>query len=304
MHRTLRPLAAALAATVAVTVLAACGGDDKADDTYKQDAKAAVLAIRAVGDRVGESIQKAPSQTDAEVTTTWEGLKKSADAALKQVQDLQPPTDKDKTLVENLVTAFTKADKDIGAIADAASVSDPTAAKSATQQLVADAPAVKTANNALGSSVGVAPASDTTAAATTTTADTGGTTATGGSFVEDAKVVVTNVKEAGTDLNQAITTAGDQTDDVLAGTLRGIDDKVVVAIGLVKQLSPATDAQQQATDALRTALETIDGDLSTLVDAVAAHDANAAKAATKQLLADSPAVSSANDALAEQTKSS
>lgn len=141
----------ALAAVAAVLLLAACGGGG--DDSYKTDARAATAAVSAVGDKLGSTIQTAGSSTDTELAAELDALKTQADAALKKVNDLQPPDDSAKALVESLSTALTKATADIGALADAVSTSDAATAKSATVTLLQDSPAVKTANQALRSSV-------------------------------------------------------------------------------------------------------------------------------------------------------
>lgn len=165
MSRILRPAAILAVLIASLFALAACGGDDKgSDDSYKQDAKAVVLSVRAAGTQVGNVMSNADTTSDAALTQQLDALQKQTAAVLTSIEALKPPSDADQKLVEALKTAFAKVNTDIGKIADAATANDPTGARSATEQLVADSPAVKVANNALGTSVGVPPAPTVTTA--------------------------------------------------------------------------------------------------------------------------------------------
>ena len=288
MSRLLRPVALSMLA-VAALALTACGGDSGGDSSYEKDAKATVLAVRAAGDKLGTVLENASSQTDAALTSQLEAVQTQTAAALAQIKALDPPDDKATKLVDALEAAFSKANTDVVKLTDAATANDPTGARSATEQLVRDSPAVKTANNALGLSVGVPPSK-----ATTTAAAPGGDPA---AFATGAGAVVNRVAELGTTVEGIIKGAGDETDAALAKQLADAEDEAAAAISDLQALQPPTAKDQKLVENLNTALQAIDTDLGSLSSSVAAHNVDAAKAGTRQLLTDAPAVAKANNAL-------
>jgi len=291
MSRLLRPVAVSMLA-VAALALTACGGDSGGDSSYEKDAKATVLAVRAAGDKLGTVLENASSQTDAALTSQLEAVQTQTAAALAQIKALDPPDDKAQKLVDALATAFAKANTDVVKLTDAATANDPTGARSATEQLVKDSPAVKAANNALGLSVGVPARKETTP---TTPATPNGDPA---AFNTAATAVVNRVAQLGTTVEGIIKGAGDQTDAALAKQLADAEDEAAASITDLKALQAPTAKDQTLVDNLNTALQAIDSDLGSLSSSVAAHNVDAAKAGTRQLLTDAPAVAKANNALA------
>lgn len=288
MSRLLRPVAVSMLA-VAALALTACGGDSGGDSSYEKDAKATVLAVRAAGDKLGTVLENASSQTDAALTSQLEAVQTQTAAALAQIKALDPPDDKAQKLVDALATAFAKANTDVVKLTDAATANDPTGARSATEQLVKDSPAVKAANNALGLFVGVPARKETTPA--TPNGDPA-------AFNTAATAVVNRVAQLGTTVEGIIKGAGDQTDAALAKQLADAEDEAAASITDLKALQAPTAKDQTLVDNLNTALQAIDSDLGSLSSSVAAHNVDAAKAGTRQLLTDAPAVAKANNALA------
>lgn len=288
MSRLLRPVALLLLAVAAVA-LAACGSDNGGDSSYEKDAKATVLAVRAAGDKLGTVLQGASSQTDAALTSQLEAVQTQTAAALAKIKALDPPDDKAQKLVDALATAFSRANTDVVKLTDAVTANDPTGARSATEQLVKDSPAVKVANNALGLSVGVAPRAETTP--TTPSGDPA-------AFNTGATAVVNRVAALGNTVEGIIKGAGDQTDAALAKQLADAEDEAAASITDLQALQAPTAKDQTLVDNLNTALQAIDADLGSLSSSVAAHNVDAAKAGTRQLLTDAPAVAKANNALA------
>jgi hypothetical protein len=85
---------------------------------------------------------------------TFAGLADEAREAVADLQALDPPAS-ERAKVGALVSALGTAARDLDAIAVAARGNDADAARSATETLVEDSPAVQAANRALKAAVGV-----------------------------------------------------------------------------------------------------------------------------------------------------
>jgi len=317
MSRTVRPVALVATLLASLLLLAACGGDDKGSDdgaAYKQQAKAVVLSIRATGDKLGEVLSNASETNDAQLTQQLESVQDLITSDQADIDALEPPDDTAKKLVATLKTAYAAVVTDVGKLTDAATANDPTGAKTATEQLVKDSPAVKTANNALGVSVGVAPRTETDVPTdTTAAADATGTTDTTGTavgddggvdFVTAADAVTTRIAELGNQIESIIKGASKSDDATLSKQLADAEDEALAAITDLKALQPPTPEYEQMVSDLNDAMQAIDGDLGSLSSSVGAHDVEGSKAGTRKLLKDAPAVAKANNALADATRTS
>ena len=313
MSRTVRPVALVATLLASLFLLAACGGDDKGsgdDAAYEKQAKAVVLSIRATGDKLGDVLSNAENTNDAQLTQQLEAVQDLITSDQADIDALEPPDDTAEKLVATLKTAYAAVVTDVGKLTDAATANDPTGAKTATEQLVKDSPAVKTANNALGVSVGVPPRTESDTPTATTSADTTDTTGTsvgddgGVDFVTAADAVTTRIAELGNQIESIIKGASKQDDATLSKQLADAEDEALAAITDLKALQPPTPEYEQMVADLNAAMQEIDGDLGSLSSSVGAHDVEGSKAGTRKLLKDAPAVAKANNALADATRTS
>lgn len=161
---------------------AGCGGDDKKDDgaadaakakataaaAFKTGAKTATEETTKIGDDLGTAIQGADQETDAALAATFTSLATRARGVVADLNALETPQES-RAEVTALVGALTTGAQDLDAIATAARAHDASSARSATQTLVQDSPAIKTAKEALEAEIGVKPDAGTGTATTGTT---------------------------------------------------------------------------------------------------------------------------------------
>jgi hypothetical protein len=155
--------AAALA--VPVLALSACGsgGDSTTSSSaFTTRAKAAVASVKSAGASLGATLNGADKQSDKALAAQLTANQKEIDAALAKVKALDPSEDSDKAAVDALATSLATASADVGALADAADVSDAKTAKTAAEKLAADSGAVKAADHALDAIVNPGTATTTT----------------------------------------------------------------------------------------------------------------------------------------------
>lgn len=159
----------ALLAVVMIAAFAAgCGGSDS-DDTatetatasqqqqaaaFKSGATAATAATTKIGTDLGAAIQSASSQTDAQLAATFTDLAARSRAVVADLNALDPPA-ASRAKVNALVGALSTGAQDLDAIATAARAGDAASAKSATETLVRDSPAIMAAKDALDADLGV-----------------------------------------------------------------------------------------------------------------------------------------------------
>jgi hypothetical protein len=172
------------AVALVALAFAGCGGDSKKDDdkadaakakataaaAFKTGAKAATTETTKIGDDLGTAIQDASKQTDAALAAQFTSLASRARGVVGDLNALETPQ-ASRAEVTALVGALTTGAQDLDAIATAARAHDASSARSATQTLVQDSPAIKTAKDALETEIGVKPDSG-TGTGTTTTAST------------------------------------------------------------------------------------------------------------------------------------
>lgn len=146
------PRRSLLIVTVIAVLVAGCGGDNdatkKKDADFKEDATAAATQTSQLGKDLGSAIEGAGSTTDAQLAKTFSDLTSRARAVVAKLRALEPP-DKARQKVDDLAAALSTGAKDLAAIATAVRSSDAAGARTATQTLVSDSPAIKTANDAL-----------------------------------------------------------------------------------------------------------------------------------------------------------
>ena len=143
-----------LIVAVAIAALAAgCGGGG--DDAAKKDAakfrsgaKAATTETTKIGTDLGTAVQAARNQTDAALAATFTDLASRARAVVADLNALDPP-DPSRAKVNALVSALGTGAQDLDAIAAAARAHDASSARSATETLGRDSPAIKAAKDAL-----------------------------------------------------------------------------------------------------------------------------------------------------------
>jgi len=159
---------------------AGCGGDSKKDDeaaaaakakavaaaAFKKGAKAATAETTKIGNDLGTAIQGANKETDAALAATFTSLATRARAVVADLNELETPQES-RAEVTALVGALSTGAQDIDAIATAAHAHDASSARSATETLVRDSPAIKAAREALEAEIGSSGAGTKTTASTT-----------------------------------------------------------------------------------------------------------------------------------------
>lgn len=138
---------AGVALVVAAGALSACGGDNEQE--FIDASNKTTSEISAIGQDIGSTVSGAGDQTDAELRRQFTRLADRAAKAVKDLDALDPPDDDIRKTVDELSSALTKGQKDLENIASAAGASDAAAARTATQELVKDSPAISAGNRKL-----------------------------------------------------------------------------------------------------------------------------------------------------------
>lgn len=142
--------------TLSVTVLlavpfAGCGQSDK--DKYINDYKPLNDKLLKLGDDLTSTVNGAGSDSNSQLASKFDGFDARFTSLRKQIIALNTPSDlkaPSKALTESLAST----QKDVAAIAKAAKASDPSAARSATVKLAADAQTVNIDQNKLAKATG------------------------------------------------------------------------------------------------------------------------------------------------------
>ncbi|MGI8845103.1 MAG: hypothetical protein ACR2HC_02845 [Thermoleophilaceae bacterium] len=146
----------ATATTLSVTALVAlplagCGQSDK--DKYVNDYKPLNDKLLTLGDDLGKAVSGAGSESNSQLATRFTKLGTRFKTLRSDISGLETPGDlKDES--KGLTSALGSTQKDVEAIAAAAKGSDPSAARSASMKLVADAQKVNTTQNTLAKATG------------------------------------------------------------------------------------------------------------------------------------------------------
>lgn len=144
-HRLRRIAGVAVAA--AALALSACGGED--DQDFIDASKKTTTEISAIGQDIGTTVSGAAQETDADLQKEFTELADRAGKAVEDLGALDPPNDDIQTTVDELSSALSKGQKDLENIATAAGASDADGARTATQALVKDSPAISAGNTKL-----------------------------------------------------------------------------------------------------------------------------------------------------------
>lgn len=120
-------------------------------------------------------------------------------------------------------------------------------------------------------------------------------------FIDASKQASTEISAIGQDIGTTVSAAGEQTDAELQRQFAALADRTGKAADDVDALDPPNDEIQKTVDDLSSALTKGQQDLENIASAAEASDADAARAATQQLVKDSPAISAGNTKLKEQT---
>ncbi|HEY3725609.1 MAG TPA: hypothetical protein VGL51_00445 [Solirubrobacteraceae bacterium] len=116
--------------------------------SFKSGFAADKVQFRALGANLQKALTQAGSKTDAQLATELSQLSDQAKAQAQRLSQLNPPA-KFKTALDNLVNSLNNVSSDLKSISDAATKHDATAAKAATEKLVADAAKVKSSDTQL-----------------------------------------------------------------------------------------------------------------------------------------------------------
>jgi hypothetical protein len=149
--------ALASAVVIAALALAGCGSSSPAQPSlsaFKSGFQAEKAAFRQLGLDLQKTITGAKAKTDAQLATEIRVLSGRASQQASQLAKLKPPA-KFKTSLTRLVAGFRAVSTDLTSIATAAVKHNGTAAKSATETLLADAAKVKTADDAITTGLGL-----------------------------------------------------------------------------------------------------------------------------------------------------
>jgi hypothetical protein len=170
-------VAVALAGVLAAGA-AGCGGSSgpSTKETFTAGYKAQRTALNKVSDQIGQVLNGADGKTDEEVVTELRDVEGRYRALLVKLEALKAPDD-----LKADFGAVTKSarvlDDDLVAITGAAGAHDAASAKTATEQLVAHIPALKTAAAKLVKALGLPPIKETADASPTGDASGGKITA-------------------------------------------------------------------------------------------------------------------------------
>src|SRR3954452_16511887 len=140
-------------AMLTVALLAGCGGGSDSSDQFNKDFKAVNDQLLDLGTTVGRALQAAPQTTDDMLAGEFAGFATQLDTIKGRVDALKPPSDQ-KAEVDALSAAVAALSKDLKDISSAAKVHDTTKAREATQALLRDSRALRTARRALAKETG------------------------------------------------------------------------------------------------------------------------------------------------------
>jgi hypothetical protein len=140
---------------LAAVVLAGCGGSSGPSlSSFKSGFAADKAQFTKLGTDLATSVEKAGSQSNAELASAFAALSQRATQQASQLGKLDPPA-KYKDDLDQLKARFTTVATDLSEIATAATKGDPQAAKAATEKLVQDAAKVKSSDTALTGALGL-----------------------------------------------------------------------------------------------------------------------------------------------------
>jgi hypothetical protein len=147
-----RPLTALVIAAIAISGIAACGGDDDGDQAFQDDFPALSERIAALGEQVGNTIEAAENATDEELASEFDDFAQRLGELRQDLEDLEPPEDLADER-DDLASAMGEVRSALEDIASAAEDGDAEAAREATLELVDGSEQLRDARQALGRAV-------------------------------------------------------------------------------------------------------------------------------------------------------
>lgn len=130
---------------------AGCGGGGS---NFKSDYQKQRPALNQLGTDIGNALQTANGKSDSQLEVQFTGLAARAGSALGQLAKLKPDS-KSSTSFSAVQSDLAKVQQDLGGIAASARANSASAAKSATETLIADASTLKGAGAQLKSDLGI-----------------------------------------------------------------------------------------------------------------------------------------------------
>ena len=153
-RRTATALATILAALLALSLLAGCGGDSgPSKSDYDKDFKPINAEFLALGREVGTTVQTAKGQTDVALAQKFGEQAAQVGSLKARLDELDPPDDY-KSDHDKLSAAMGVLRADLQQISTAAADHDAATAKAATQKLLVDSEQVRGPRRALAAKTG------------------------------------------------------------------------------------------------------------------------------------------------------
>jgi hypothetical protein len=148
-----RRFACSLAALAVGAALVGCGGSGDTDK-FKRAYKADRQTLRQIGNDIGSAISNAPTGSASALATKFRSLASRTKTLLGSLRKLKPPG-KVKTDFTALTSALARGQRDLSAIASAATANDANGAGNATRALIADSTAITRSANAVVSKLNI-----------------------------------------------------------------------------------------------------------------------------------------------------
>jgi hypothetical protein len=120
-------------------------------------------------------------------------------------------------------------------------------------------------------------------------------------FKKDYKADRQTLREIGNDIGSAISNAPNDSASALAAKFRSLASRTQTLLNSLRKLKPPGKVKSDF-NALSSALSKGRRDLSAIASAATSNDANAAGAATRALITDSPAITRSADAVLSKLK--
>lgn len=141
--------------TGALLLAAGCGGSSS-DQTgkFKTGFLAAVTQLKQTSHAIGLAIEHAPSRTDAQLASTFQGLAARWERQASELQTLKPPSSV-ATAFHTLTGATARVETDLKSVVTAADTHSPSAAQQAGSSLVRDILDAKSASTTITTKLGI-----------------------------------------------------------------------------------------------------------------------------------------------------
>ena len=152
----MRAFVVRIALVGALLVITACGGGSSSDPTakFKTSFSSVVNQLKQTSQAIGVAIEKASSQTDAELASTFRTLAQRWQGQVSRLVTLKAPSGL-STSFNTLSAAAARTETDLTAIAAAAETHSASAAKQASATLVTDILSAKSASTTITSKLGI-----------------------------------------------------------------------------------------------------------------------------------------------------